>query len=283
MHQGKSGAGLALRAVRQPASPLAGEIVSERVIPGFTLIEMHYRAGTVVDPHSHDQTHLVFVLEGAFHETTSVSSVECREGSLRILPAGYLHGNRFEQDCRCVMVRLEQASVERFGRGLRWLERPGDVFGLASGWLATRLHREFQAQDEAAPVAIEGLLLEILAETARLRGSSGPAVPRWLRTAREFIEANLLRPLGLVEIANAAGVHRVHLAREFRRYFKCTVGEYIRRRRVEHACHLIAHTNMPLSEIASKCGFSDQSHFSATFRKQVGATPARFRALHPEP
>jgi AraC family transcriptional regulator len=130
---------------------------------------------------------------------------------------------------------------------------------------------------------MEGLLLEILAETARLRGNSGPAVPRWLRTARDFIESNLLRSLGLIEIANACGVHRVHLAREFRRYFRCTVGEYIRRRRVEHACHLIAHSDLPLSEIASQCGFSDQSHFSATFRRQVGVTPARFRALSPNP
>lgn len=171
--------------------------------------------------------------------------------------------------------------MERCGPRAGWLERPGAIGGVASGWLAARLHREFHSRDEAASLALEGLLLQILAEIARIRCALGPAVPRWLRTAREYIESKLPRPAGLVEIARASGVHRVHLAREFRRYFGSTIGEYIRRRRVEHACHLIAHSSLSLAEIGIQCGFSDQSHFSATFRRHVGVTPARFRTLSP--
>ncbi len=76
-----------------------------------------------------------------------------------------------------------------------------------------------------------------------------------------------------------AGVHRVHLSREFRRHFSITVGEFLRRKRVEHACHLVSKTNEPLADVAMTCGFSDQSHFSATFRRQVGLTPGRFRQM----
>ena len=68
------------------------------------------------------------------------------------------------------------------------------------------------------------------------------AIPRWLRIAREYLETNFLRPLSLAEIAGAAGVHRVHLSREFRRYFSTTVGEFLRRKRIEHACHLVSTT-----------------------------------------
>jgi len=68
-------------------------------------------------------------------------------------------------------------------------------------------------------------------------------------------------------------------SREFRRYFSTTVGEFLRRKRIEHACHLVSTTNIALAEIAMTCGFSDQSHFSATFRRQVGLTPARFRQM----
>jgi AraC family transcriptional regulator len=42
---------------------------------------------------------------------------------------------------------------------------------------------------------------------------------------------------------------------------------------------LVSTTNIALAEIAMTCGFSDQSHFSATFRRQVGLTPARFRQM----
>ena len=107
----------------------------------------------------------------------------------------------------------------------------------------------------------------------------GSKAPRWLRVAREYAEANFLRTVSLAEIASAAGVHRVHLAREFRRYYATTVGEFLRRKRVEHACHLLCSTEDPLADIAVACGFSDQSHFGTTFRKQVGLTPSRFREM----
>ena len=55
--------------------------------------------------------------------------------------------------------------------------------------------------------------------------------------------------------------------------------EFLRRKRIEHACHLVSTSNIALAEIAMTCGFSDQSHFSATFRRQVGLTPARFRQM----
>ncbi len=84
----------------------------------------------------------------------------------------------------------------------------------------------------------------------------------------------------LAEIAHAAGVHPVHLSREFRRYFDVTVGEYMRKLRTDHAAHLLAASAMPLAEIADVCGFADQSHFSSTFKRTVGMTPARFREMH---
>jgi AraC family transcriptional regulator len=132
-----------------------------------------------------------------------------------------------------------------------------------------------------ALISLEGILLEMLVEGARSGCGSGTVavLPRWLRVARDYLEANFLRPLSLAEIAATAGVHRVHLSREFRRYFSITVGEFLRRKRIEHACHMVSTSNTPLSEIAMACSFSDQSHFSATFRRQVGVTPARFRQM----
>jgi AraC family transcriptional regulator len=101
--------------------------------------------------------------------------------------------------------------------------------------------------------------------------------PQWLKRAREIVETRFLEPLSLAEIAAAVGVHLVHLSREFHRYNRCTVGELIRRRRVEHASSLLAYSDMSLAEIALACGFSDQSHFSMMFKRHMGITPSRFR------
>ena len=67
--------------------------------------------------------------------------------------------------------------------------------------------------------------------------------------------------------------------RQFHKYNRCTIGELIRRRRVQHASHLLAHSRTPLAEIALICGFSDQSHLSFLFKRYMGLSPSKFRAL----
>lgn len=260
----------------------AGTVVATRLVSGFRVVEAQYPAGLELTRHFHSHAYLSYVLEGPYSEAYgSAASVVCAPQVLRYLPPEQAHSNVFEAGSHCLLVEVEREALKRVEDHARALDRPGDIQGLASMWLAQRLFHEFQQDDELALVSIEGILLEMLAEGARHAGESGPVavIPRWLRVAREYLEANFLHPVSLAEIAGAAGVHRVHLSREFRRYFSTTVGEFLRRRRIEHACHLVSTTNTALAEIAMTCGFSDQSHFSATFRRQIGLTPARFRQM----
>jgi AraC-like DNA-binding protein len=48
---------------------------------------------------------------------------------------------------------------------------------------------------------------------------------------------------------------------------------------VQHASHLLAHSQTPLAEIALICGFSDQSHLSFLFKRYMGVSPSKIRAL----
>ncbi len=260
----------------------SGTVVAMRHVPGFRVIENHYPAGLELPRHFHDHAYLSYVLEGPYSESYgSSAAVTCTPGVLRYLPPALPHANVFDAGSHCLLIEVDVDALKRVAEHTSTLERPGEIQGIASTWLAQRLYHEFRQGDELALVSLEGVLLEMLAEGARHAGASGPVtvIPRWLRIAREYLESNFLRPLSLAEIAGAAGVHRVHLSREFRRYFSTTVGEFLRRKRIEHACHLVSTTHIALAEIAMTCGFSDQSHFSATFRRQVGLTPARFRQM----
>jgi AraC family transcriptional regulator len=69
----------------------------------------------------------------------------------------------------------------------------------------------------------------------------------------------------------------VTLARTFRRTFGCTVGEYLRRLRIERAAEQLVSGDLPLAEIALAAGFADQSHFSNVFRRRTGVSPSAFR------
>jgi AraC family transcriptional regulator len=142
------------------------------------------------------------------------------------------------------------------------------------------MYREFSANDDVAPLAMEGILLEILAESARSIGDgNGSNAPIWLRRVREALEESYLLAPSLAELAAIGGIHPVHLSREFRKHYQTTIGEFIRKRRIERACEMLANSATALSEIALTCGFSDQSHFCAMFKTHTGLTPAKFRDM----
>lgn len=132
--------------------------------------------------------------------------------------------------------------------------------------------------DELSPIIVEGLSIEILGAAARLtlkhqRGGPQP----WLKQAKELLHDQFQASISLSKVADTVGVHETHLCREFRRHYRCTVGEYIRRLRVEYACHELSTSSVPIVDIALSAGFTDQSHFARTFKRHTGMSPADYR------
>jgi AraC family transcriptional regulator len=124
----------------------------------------------------------------------------------------------------------------------------------------------------------ESLALTLLAAVAPDRSRRGATPPAWLAVARELLDDRCGEAVRIAELARAAGVHPVHLARVFRRHLGCTPGEYLRRRRLERAAVLLRETARPLSDVALGCGFADQSHFANAFKRHTGVTPGTFRS-----
>jgi AraC family transcriptional regulator len=259
---------------------IAGEVLQTRRVSGFTFLDSQYPRGLALARHFHRNAYLSFVLEGSYSELYASGSSHCGLRSLRFLPAGEIHSNVYEAGARCLLVEIDPQVIVRLTEHSHTLAKPGEIPGVSATWLANKLYREFRQGDDVSLVSLEGLVLEILADAARAEeGKPSAELPRWLRRAREVLDAQFLQGVSLTDLAAEAGVHAVHLSREFRKRFHCSVGEYLRKRRVEHACHLIANSELTLCEIALTCGFADQSHFSKTFKRQIGLTPAHFRTL----
>jgi AraC family transcriptional regulator len=127
-------------------------------------------------------------------------------------------------------------------------------------------------------LAIEGCIFEILAEASRSKVHAAERKsPRWLERVKEFLHGNFSEPFIYEDVAKVAGVHPVHLARVFREQNSCTIGEYVRRLRVDFALRQLSETENPLSEIAAAAGFADHSHFTRTFKAYIGLTPSEYR------
>ncbi|MBI4501682.1 MAG: helix-turn-helix transcriptional regulator [Gemmatimonadetes bacterium] len=101
--------------------------------------------------------------------------------------------------------------------------------------------------------------------------------PAWLERVRERLHSEFEQPPSLEQLAGDAGVHPIHVAKAFRHHYGCTVGEYIRQRRLEVACHRLATTDISVSRIAHNTGFADHSHFARTVKRYLGEAPTSFR------
>ena len=255
-----------------------GERLTNEVIAGLALTETTYRSDLRLPPHAHERAYFCLVLEGAFTESYGPRSRDCRTATLIFHPAGESHADRFYARSRCFDIEIGDEWRDRVRHHPLALDEPKGFQGGLPPRLARRLYSEFRRADALSPLVVEGIALEMLAEASRRPVKEASRVaPRWLINARDLLHEQFAERLTMEQIARAAGVHPVHLAREFRRFYHCTVGDYVRRRRVEFACEVLARSDAPLSEIALAAGFFDQSHFTRTFKQQTGRTPAEFR------
>jgi len=248
---------------------------------GLVVAETEFAADLVIPAHEHVNPFFCFVLQGHGMRAWPARAGAEAPMVLTLFPAGVPHANCWHgSGGRALHVEFERAWLERRSEHLRLLADPRDFAGGPPIWFAHRLAAECRRHDDVTPLAVEGLVLELLAACARAGVRPSARVPRWLDRVRDLLHARFAEALTMAEIAAAACVSSDHLAREFRRHHACTIAEYLRRLRVQFACRELVNGEHALSEIADAAGFADQSHFTRVFRQQFGMTPAAYRRLH---
>ena len=196
-------------------------------------------------------------------------------------PPGEVHAEEVgESEIATLNVAVDSTWLQRLADFDTPLDRAAEFRGDAIAAAGQQILRELRRSDHDSALAIEGLTWEILAACG---GHGTRAVdktlPRWLRDARDLLDAHVGASSSLRAIAAEAGVHPVYFAATFRRFFGCSLGEYQRRRRFQHARRLLARPNVPLAQIAVESGFTDQSHLTHTFKRYTGMTPSRYRTF----
>jgi len=99
-----------------------------------------------------------------------------------------------------------------------------------------------------------------------------------LTRARDFMEASLSEPITLVDLAAVACCSPHHFLRLFKQHFGETPHQYLMRLRLQRACTLLKHTEMPVTEICFRVGFESLGSFSWLFRRRLGLSPSEYRA-----
>ena len=266
-----------------PPGYLYGESLRSHKVASFALSDRFYPPNFKTPKHSHRRALFCFVIEGGYTESYGGHTRECCSSNLLFHPADELHAEHFhDSGGHSFIIEIEPLWLDRVREYRGMLEASAEFKGGVMELLGRRLYKEFLQMDDISALIIDGLMLEMMGEATRrdrLKNDAHP--PRWLEQAREILHADFAKSLKLADIAQAVGVHPVHLAQTFHKSYRCTVGDYVRQLRIEYACQQLATSESPIVEIALAAGFCDQSHFTRTFKRLTGTCPSQYRdALH---
>jgi len=241
----------------------------------YDVFEQRYIPGQTVSFGASTDGTFCFVTEGALLDLDKFYSGV----NLLFFPPNQPRTAGFDESSLCLVVRVGPAMLSRVRLELQD-RSPVHIQGWEALWLIRKLQSEFLKDSDSGSLIVEAIILQLLVITARCsRDEPKNGARAWLSNIRSVIEDRYLNEFRLSELAAVAGVHRVHLVREFRKHYGVTIGQYIRKLRIDHACQLLGQTNLPLREISARCRFADQSHFTKQFRKLSGLTPAAYRDL----
>jgi AraC-like DNA-binding protein len=135
--------------------------------------------------------------------------------------------------------------------------------------------------ESVADAILTRVVGRVAAGTSPGRCHGRSALLKWRqRRVADFVEANLAEPIRLQDLAEAAGLSRMHFAAQFRAATGLRPHDYVVRRRIERAQDLLRDASIPLAQVALGVGFQTQAHFTTVFRDQVHETPGRWRQLH---
>jgi AraC-like DNA-binding protein len=104
---------------------------------------------------------------------------------------------------------------------------------------------------------------------------------RHLLRAKDLVDARYAEPIGVAEMAAAAGLSRAHFSREFRRAFGESPHSYLLTRRLERAAALLRNTDRSVAEICLDVGLTSVGSFTTSFKRNFGKTPTEYRASFP--
>ena len=124
--------------------------------------------------------------------------------------------------------------------------------------------------------ALVKIALSFHQKNSALEISSGE---NYVRLAKQIIENHMSENLKIRDIADELHINRCYLRDVFQKHEGVSPLQYIKKRKMEHACQLLRETAYPIKIISYSVGYNDPLHFSREFRKEISVAPTEYRRI----
>jgi AraC family transcriptional regulator len=245
---------------------------------GLLLSEARHDLPRKLPKHFHELASFHLLLAGDYRESDGPITAVLKPFTTIFDPGCIPHSDEIgPSGLRIFTVELQKPWIDRLCEfGVAPATSVGPP-GSELSWLAARLYREYHERRCYSALAIEGLVMEMMAVVgnSQLREKRAPA---WLARVEELLHSNFQQNLTLKDVAAEVGLHPVYLSKVFRQFRHQPIGDYLHELRVRFVCQQLACPDISLAAIATAAGFSDQSHLTRVFKQFTGMTPGAFRA-----
>lgn len=227
--------------------------------------------------HYHENPYFMFVLHG--------NMFDYNKRAKSLLPAGSLifnnwqekhYGVRHSSEAVGFHLEFERSWFKKNEIDLKVFEGSQKIEDPHIQLLISKIYFEFLISDVHSEVSTDLLLLQACdaLSTKKRLGHSG--MPNWVMKMKEILHYDST-DLTLQSLSNEIGVHPVHISRAAPKYLSVSIGEYIRKTKLNKAISLLLDSNKTLVEIAYHAGFCDQSNFNHVFKCYYRVSPGDFR------
>jgi len=244
---------------------------------GLSVIETEYHSKVFEGWHSHENAHITLFLKGGTLEKRKQANHSVSTGSIIFYHSDELHLNSDTQlPSTNINIEIEASLFREFDMTEAMLEK-AITDNAHTKFMILKMYRECLQQDIFSADNIRMLFAQ-LPGTLDHREQFLKAPP-WVKRLYELLNDSWDENPGLKQLAGILTVNPITISKHFPRYFGCTLGEYMRRLKINRSLALVQNPALSLTDVSMQCGFSDQSHFIRTFKEQTGFLPRQFQKL----
>ncbi|KRD11228.1 hypothetical protein ASE21_05845 [Flavobacterium sp. Root901] len=244
---------------------------------GIAVVETEYQNKVYEGWHSHNNAHITLFLKGGTTEKRKNFSETVGPGSLLFYHSDELHLNQNTLfPSRNINVEVEENLLKDLQMSEAVLEKSIQNSALTK-FIILKIFKETLTADAFSADTITMLFSQMANAQNHLERFEKS--PFWVKSLQELLNDCWNENPNLQDLAKVLQLNPITISKHFPKYFGCTLGEYMRRIKINRSLSLIQSKESNLTEIALECGFSDQSHFIRTFKNQTGFLPKQFQKL----
>lgn len=227
--------------------------------------------------HYHENPYFMFVLHG--------NMLDYSKRTKTLLPAGSLMFNNWQEQHYGVRhsaeavgfhLEFERSWFNKHGIDLEIFEGSQKIENPHIQFLISKIYFEFLLSDGYSAVSTDLLLLQICDALNIKKHDLSNSIPNWVPKLKEILHYDCT-DITLQSLSKELGVHPVHISRVAPKYLSVSLGEYIRKVKLNKAISYLLDSDKSLVEIAYHAGFSDQSNFNHVFKHYYQVSPGQMR------